>query len=525
MKLFLARVSTKKQKDEGYSIEAQLEKGERYAKKKKITYDRTFKIDETAAVAEERQDFGEVMGIIKNGEEHELYVEKTDRLLRNDDDAYEIDKLVKAGKLVIHFIDENLVYDRNANSHNKLMFRFKSILAKFYIELMAEESQKSVKQKLQRGEFPGVAPIGYTNNTKLHTIEIDEERAPKVAEAYQLFATGEFSLKTITREMMNRGLRTRPKESDGVGHPLGKDSIRWMLKNPFYYGRFPWGGKEYDNKDTYEPIVSKSLYLRVQEVLKRNRQNPSSERGKDHLFKSIIECSNCGRSYLGEVGTWKNKKTGEERSVTYYHCTKCSKDEMPRFKEADLEYLFFFDLAEFLPDEEVMKKLSKELGVLIEVARSRVRNEVKYCRTRITTLEQKIDRLYENLDENKIKQETYDRLYEKYNEELANTKEQLRANEAAREENLENAVENIELCKSFEERYLEANPEKKNRMLKFIYRKVLAQKSKEKKPCGEWLLFERNEIFSEISMRYLAEKSKNFKAEFPQNLKRGGRLI
>lgn len=447
-----------------------------------------------------------------------MVVEKTDRLLRNDDDAYEIDKLVKAGKLVIHFIDEHLVYDKNANSHNKLMFRFKSILAKFYTDLMAEEAKKGVEEKLQKGEFPGLAPIGYMNNTRLHTIEIDEERAPLVREAYELFASGEFTLKSLVREMNHKGLRTRPMGSDAVGHPLGKSATYWMLTNPFYYGRFPWSGKEYDNKGTYEPLVSKSLFLRVQEVLKRNQQNSSNKRGKDFLFKGIIKCSNCGRSYLGEVGTWKNKKTGEEKSVTYYHCTKCKKDEMPWYKEADLEQLFFDDIMEFVPDEEVMKKLSKELGELIEVARSRVRSEIKYCRTRITTLEQKIDRLYENLDENKIKQETYDRLYEKYNSELASTKEQLKANEAAREENLENAVENIELCNSFEERYLEANPEKKNRMLKFIYRKVLARKSKEKKPCREWLYFERNEIFSEISCRYLIEKSKNFKAEFPENL-------
>ena len=178
-KIFLyARVSSEEQKKDGYSLPKQIKKLREYAKKRELKITEEIQEDESAKTGKSRTKFNKMLQEINKSDNQKFIIlcEKIDRLHRNKEDAQRIDNLVEEGKLTVHFSDETPhVYDENANSHTKLIFGFKTILAKFFIDQLREESMKGIDEKAEQGGYYALAPVGYKNNVILKTVELDEE--------------------------------------------------------------------------------------------------------------------------------------------------------------------------------------------------------------------------------------------------------------------------------------------------------------------------------------------------------------
>src|SRR5882724_8512340 len=105
----LARVSSKAQEDEGYSLDAQLKLLNDYCAKNCLIVVRVFKIAETASKEHRRKVFHELLTYIAKEPIYHLAVEKTDRFTRNFRDAVAIDDwLEKDEKRHLHAVKENL---------------------------------------------------------------------------------------------------------------------------------------------------------------------------------------------------------------------------------------------------------------------------------------------------------------------------------------------------------------------------------------------------------------------------------
>ena len=85
--VILARVSSKAQEDEGYSLDSQLKLLTNYFANKQLNVVEVFKITETASKEQSRKVFNELLVYIKKNKVYHLGVEKTDRLTRNFRDA------------------------------------------------------------------------------------------------------------------------------------------------------------------------------------------------------------------------------------------------------------------------------------------------------------------------------------------------------------------------------------------------------------------------------------------------------
>ena len=72
-------------------------------------------------------------------------------------------------------------------------------------------------------------------------IIIDEHNAKYVKRAFELYATGMYSYKTLGDKLYLEGFR-HPKT--GEKYPARK--FEWMLHNIFYIGKFKWGGEIYE---------------------------------------------------------------------------------------------------------------------------------------------------------------------------------------------------------------------------------------------------------------------------------------
>src|SRR5262247_420541 len=163
-----ARVSSKEQEKEGFSIPAQLKLLRGYAAEQRFTVIQEF-IDVETAKRAGRTGFTAMVDFFRKQmktktPEHScriLLVEKTDRLYRNLKDWVTLDEL----DLEIHLVKENVVLSHDAHSSEKFMHGIKVLMAKNYIDNLSEEARKGMQEKAEQGIWQTKTPLGFRNIT------------------------------------------------------------------------------------------------------------------------------------------------------------------------------------------------------------------------------------------------------------------------------------------------------------------------------------------------------------------------
>jgi DNA invertase Pin-like site-specific DNA recombinase len=200
-----ARVSSKEQEKEGYSIPAQQKLLRGYAAEKGVDVLQEFVDVETTKRAGRAQ-FGETLRFLKRTPScRSVLVEKTDRLYRNLKDWVTLDEM----GLEIHFVKENFVLSRDSRSSEKLVHGIKVVMAKNYIDNLSEETRKGMEQKAEEGLFPSRCPLGYRNVAGpdgRRTIEPDPDYVPLVVRLFEWYATGLYSLDRVAAMAREAGL-------------------------------------------------------------------------------------------------------------------------------------------------------------------------------------------------------------------------------------------------------------------------------------------------------------------------------
>jgi hypothetical protein len=163
--------------------------------------------------------------------------------------------------------------------------------AEYYSNNLATEIKKGLYRKHEVGGTPFKPPIGYRPVRKLvegrevRSIELDPERAPLVGLAFDLYATGTWSLVRLTAYLHEAGLVSRPTPKQGA-RPLVVGTVHKMLKNPYYMGIVQYSGRR--SIGLHERIVDPDTFDRVQLLLAAARQ------GRDRPVDTSTTCA--GRS-------------------------------------------------------------------------------------------------------------------------------------------------------------------------------------------------------------------------------------
>src|SRR6185437_2974924 len=188
-----ARVSSKDQEREGYSIPAQLKLLREYARTHEFEIAHEFIDVETAKTAGRKQFGGMVRYFRENPSCRIAIVEKTDRLYRNFRDCVTLEDL----EVEIHLPKEGQIISKDSKSQAKLVHGIQVVIARNYIENLREEVKKGMREKAEQGVYPSRPPLGYCNNKLLRTIEVDPDNAPIAQRMFELYATGSYSLATL----------------------------------------------------------------------------------------------------------------------------------------------------------------------------------------------------------------------------------------------------------------------------------------------------------------------------------------
>ena len=155
--IIYARVSSKEQASEGFSIPAQIKLLNEYAIQHGLHVIQAFTDVETAKKSG-RTSFTKMLTYLEeNSDVRTVLVEKTDRLYRNFKDYV----ILEDYELNIHLVKEGQIISKDSRSHEKFIHGIKVLMAKNFIDNLSEEVKKGLKEKAAQGGYPGSAPFGY----------------------------------------------------------------------------------------------------------------------------------------------------------------------------------------------------------------------------------------------------------------------------------------------------------------------------------------------------------------------------
>ena len=122
------------------------------------------------------------------------------------------------------------------------------------------------------------------------TVELDPERAPLMKLAFELYATGDWTVNELAEHLALRGLNTRATPQI-PSKPMDKGTLNKLLVHPYYMGLMKFQGAYLPGK--HEPLVGKETWQKVQDVLK-SHTNGERTREHTHFLKGSLFCGSCG---------------------------------------------------------------------------------------------------------------------------------------------------------------------------------------------------------------------------------------
>ncbi len=290
------RVSSTKQ-GHGVSLQEQRSAIELYASHERLDIVEWFEEQETAA-KRGRSLFNEMLRRIKAGEATGVIIHKIDRSARNLRDWSDLADLMDAG-VHVHFATGGIDMQSRGG---RLSADIQAVVAADYIRNLREETRKGFYGRLKQGYYPLAAPIGYLDNGGGKAKTHDPLRAHLIKEAFQLYATGGYTLDTLCNKLRVLGLRSKG------GRIIYKNRLSEILNNPFYTGliRIRTTGETFQG--CHIPLITTALYDQVQNVL--HGRTSTQSKHHDFMFRRLLRCADCGYTMSGE----------RQKGHVYYRC-------------------------------------------------------------------------------------------------------------------------------------------------------------------------------------------------------------
>jgi site-specific DNA recombinase len=454
----LARVSSREQEREGFSLDIQEDALNRYAEQHGGTIIRMFRIAETASKADERRTFREMIAYAKKRavELDGLLVYKVDRAARNLYDFVEIERL--ESEYAVPFICVSQPTENNPAG--RMMRRTLANMASFYTEQQSVDVREGLARRVREGWFVGKAPYGYRNVRRdgRGVIEIDPIPADNIRRIFQLYAYENLTLDGVVERINAEGRTFRASTPT-----FPRSSIHTILGDRAYIGELEFRGEWYPGK--HEPIINRPTWDRVQALLGG---------GNYHCHAltysgEVIFCRHCGHPITGEH---KLKKTRSGvRSYVYYRCARYTKPGHPRIRvvEADLDRQLLAIFAKMRVDDESVRDWFRT--VLASQSRDAQAESLamrEELQRQETLLVQQQNRLLNLRLTDDIDEQTFARKNTELRDRLAAIKLQLDAVDRSHDEMAELASKVFELSQTLCEKWLTADYAVKRRILEIV---------------------------------------------------------
>ena len=273
------------------------------------------------------------------------------RFARNRLDTLRYVRMLREKNIAILFEEENL---NTTTGAGELMLTILSAMAQQESENISSHVLLGLKMKKDRGELIGYnGCYGYNYNIETKEIIINEDEASIVRYMFERYVEG-IGSSTIAKELTAKGIKT-PKG----GTKWCESTIRGILKNEKYIGDVlmgktftidPISHKRLSNlgevdkhyyKEHHEPIISKELFDRVQEIRTKRAGNRETGRRNDNYSKKYPFSSKLYCAFCGSLLTRRNWNANRSCEKAVWQCIKRAKqgkEECPHCKAYAMGY-------------------------------------------------------------------------------------------------------------------------------------------------------------------------------------------
>lgn len=402
--IIIARVSSRDQED-GLSLEAQLRRLDNYIKDKNFELlHEPYQIVESSTRGE-RKKFLKIVddAIEQTGKEPlAIITDRVDRFQRGFKEQVYLDEKIRDGKVILHFVSENLVIDSKSKTDSWIRYDMSIMGAKMYCMYVSDNTRKALEENLAQGRPIGKLPVGYLNQRvsiggKERSKGImDIQKAPLVKEAFELYSTGTYSFKKLAKLMREKGLTTKGK--GGIERPISTSHIERMLKDPIYYGIYRI--KETNYPHNFGNIISKELFDVCQEVKDGKSRYAERYRDKEYIFKGLLRCKKCGKMF----------STYTTKGINYAQCNT-SKEECGNMNVSEkilLEQLKSYLEGLVIPPE-YMDEIIDDINRISKEKRKFEDEQVERIDKRLKELDKELDTLLDFALKKSITQDIYDK--------------------------------------------------------------------------------------------------------------------
>lgn len=369
---------------DGYSIPAQVEACKRDLEARGARVVKIYIERAESARSDDRPELQRMMRELPGLGLRFLGVHKVDRLARNRlDDAQLYEQLVGMG-ITLTSATENI----DETPAGRLMHGMLATFAEYYSNNLATEIKKGLNQKHLNGGTPFKPPIGYMpkreliGNQDIRTVIVDEERAPFIQEAFDLYATGNWTTRSLARHLESRGLRSRPTPKQG-SRVLKASAIQEILRNPYYMGVVVYCGRRVPN-GRHTRLVDPDTFDHVQALLAARSVAGDRPHKHQHYLRGTLYCAKCGGRLL------YSRHRGNGGMYEYFCCIKrlsrkqggrCDSRHysVPQIEQAIVEHYRTINLTERVREAiwADVRRDAEERTVIVQKDIERHQNKIK----------------------------------------------------------------------------------------------------------------------------------------------------
>ncbi len=312
------RVSTKEQADNNASLGIQKKYCDQFAQKLGLTVVEYFGGTYESAKSDERKEFQKMLSFVKRHKDINcIIVYSFDRFSRTGANGiYIVEQLNKKG-IDVKSATQDIDSSTSSGEFQRDMF---FAFGKVDNGLRRDKTMVGMQDKLRKGFICGSVPFGYTNTNPGRNKEpklIINEDGKLLQKAFELKAKYDLTHVEITERLKKFGwTKSRKRLTEYFRNPIYCGLIvSTMIPDEVIEGKHP-------------PIVSRELFLKVNNVLEKNNYGVTYNKDEENLpLKQFVIADTCGTPYTGYVVKkknlyyYKNNRKGakENRSAKVMH--------------------------------------------------------------------------------------------------------------------------------------------------------------------------------------------------------------
>jgi site-specific DNA recombinase len=453
--LALARVSSREQEREGFSLDVQVDALTRYAEREGGTIVKLFRVAETASKTTERKVFKEMLAYARaNADKIDgLLVYKIDRAARNLFDYVELERLES-----VHGVPLIAVSQPTENTPaGRMQRRVLASMASFTTEQQAIDVKEGLARRAQSGLFVGMTPYGYLNvrvNGR-SIVQVDKPAAANVRLIFQLYAHERCTLDMICQRLADRDIAYLPEKPAWT-----RSKVHNILHDRSYIGDLRYQGQWHPG--SHVPIVDTTTFAKVQALMGEHEYKTN-----DLLYAGgLIRCAHCGGQVTGEKVI--KKATGKE--YVYYRCTMYNRPGHPRVRlreqQIDDQVLALF--AKMKQQDSVTDWFTRRIREWSSQQQQTSRENIGRIEREMTLLREQQARLLNLRLLDEIDADTFGAKNTELRDRIAAFSTQLEATDRSREEQADLALRTFELSQSMAEKWLTADFSEKRKMVEIV---------------------------------------------------------